>query len=224
MAKKSIINLTEDFFDFDISDVDPIIIAATRSEINFFDFQTAMEYTITGSGLRVSNGLVVGGRIDTFEIHGVGGEDVLSASRLNINAGILTGETLEDQAYSLYTVIMLNDNDIRGTDDGESINGSLGNDIIRGNGGNDTLYGDRGRDILIGGEGSDFFVHTTGMGRDIIRDFDIDDSDGDRDDVSFSGETEIFKSGKDTIVDYGNGDIFVLKGVNFADFTDAFLV
>jgi Ca2+-binding RTX toxin-like protein len=220
MAKKSIIELTPEFFEFDIDDIDPIIVSATKTELSFFDFGTEMEYTISGSGLKVVNGLVVGGTIETFEIQNLQGENVMSASRLGINAGVLTGGSLQEQGASLTTVILLNDNDIRGTDEGEAINGSRGNDIIRGNGGDDTLYGSFGKDALIGGEGSDNFVFTFGMGKDTIKDFDFDDSDGFADKVDIGG-ANFRESGKDTIIDYGEDDIFVLKNVKLSDFEDS---
>lgn len=222
MAKKSIIEMTPEFFSFGVDDIAPIIVSATKTALHMVDFETEMEYTIAGKGLKVINGLVVGGAVEAVEITGFDGETVMAASRLGINTHILSGDSIREQAGSLLEVMFLGDNDIRGTDGNDPLDGGAGDDILRGRGGHDSLLGGLGMDVLIGGKGDDDFFNTTGMGRDVIRDFDLGIADTDRDFVDVTG-ADLRKSGRDTIIDYGDGDMFVLKNIRLSDFQDFLL-
>ena len=60
------------------------------------------------------------------------------------------------------------------------------------------------------------------MGRDVVKDFDAEGGSGFQDfiDGSFADVDSITQSGKNTIVDFGNGDVFTLRNVK-ADDIDA---
>ena len=71
--------------------------------------------------------------------------------------------------------------DIRGSDDAETLAGGAGDDRISGGDGNDRLTGGLGDDYLIGGDGSDTYVFNLGDGRDTI----LDDGFRDTDTIEF---------------------------------------
>ncbi len=82
------------------------------------------------------------------------------------------------------------DNDIVGTDNGETLNGSNSDDFISGLGGNDTIYAKDGNDLVYGGAGDDTIIG--GFGNDAL--------------YGQDGVDTIFgEFGNDTIVG-GNGD------------------
>jgi serralysin len=93
--------------------------------------------------------------------------------------------------------------------------GGTEDDRLIGGGGRDRLMGEDGDDIMSGGKGRDTFVFSTGA--DTIRDF-----RGDRllidSDLLFNGETlaDVMEraevSGRQTVFDFGSGDILTLRG------------
>lgn len=97
--------------------------------------------------------------------------------------------------------------------------GGAGRDILLGGRGNDTLDGGTGRDILKGGRGEDTFVFGDDSGRDRISDF---DSDADLIALSIEGvesfdDLQGYVRAQDerTVLNFGDGDALVLKGVAF---------
>ncbi len=109
-----------------------------------------------------------------------------------------------------------NDN-ISGTNRGESIGGDRGNDVLRGNGGNDILAGGSGNDRLDGGSGNDKLNGGSGgdrlsggPGRDTL-------NGGSGNDVLTGGrgnDTFIFggeNGGTDRITDFSNADTINLQ-------------
>jgi Ca2+-binding RTX toxin-like protein len=63
-------------------------------------------------------------------------------------------------------------NDVLHGDAGnDGLFGGSGNDTLNGGNGNDTLSGDKGDDTLQGGEGNDIFWIASGIGRDLILDY-----------------------------------------------------
>ncbi|ELR98853.1 choice-of-anchor Q domain-containing protein [Gloeocapsa sp. PCC 73106] len=103
-------------------------------------------------------------------------------------------------------------NEIRGTDDDDSLRGSSDNDLIlglggrdtlSGRGGNDTLDGDSGRDSLNGGSGNDSLLG--GGGRDRLRGRGGDDTlnGGESDDNLQGGD------GDDILIGRGGDDLLL---------------
>lgn len=116
--------------------------------------------------------------------------------------------------------------------------GLSGNDLLEGNSGDDTLIGGFGADDLIGGTGSDIlfggrgqdtFHFAEGDGNDIIADFqrgrsnafftiagdkislDVDGIDSFADLMAVASE-----DGRDTVFDFGDGDVLVLNATRLA--------
>lgn len=69
----------------------------------------------------------------------------------------------DGSSWDLMTIIR---QAMKGSDQDDSLHGTVGNDLILGLGGNDSLIGFEGDDTLEGGEGSDLIV--TGIGNDTI--------------------------------------------------------
>ncbi len=118
------------------------------------------------------------------------------------------------------------------------LKGGKGDDILDGGSGNDKLFGGRdddvlnggtGNDRLHGGQGSDVFVFSENSGRDVVQDFrngqdmiaiDIEGFDS-IDDVL----AEATQKGNTTYLDFGNGDVAALKGVELSSLNaDDFLL
>ena len=95
-----------------------------------------------------------------------------------------------------------NDN-VQGTNNGETLRGGAGDDLIYAYGGNDTIFGDEGRDTIDGGEGNDLIKG--GAGNDLLYGRNGDD-------------TYVFEAGpgRDTITDDGNGNDTIQLGVGIA--------
>ena len=104
---------------------------------------------------------------------------------------------------------------LRGGKGDDHLYGGEGKDKLFGGIGDDILSGGAGKDILYGGAGADIFKAEKGMGKDIIRDFDINDMlDLSAFDLSFD-DLNIRSVGKNNHVhiDLGQGDQFVLTNV-----------
>jgi len=75
--------------------------------------------------------------------------------------------------------------DINGTGTGEdnTISGNSGDNVIKGMGGFDTLSGGKGNDRLSGGSDIDVFQFSTGDGKDVLTNFNVDSGGGASTDV-----------------------------------------
>ncbi|MBZ9648143.1 hypothetical protein K9B33_11340 [Sphingobium sp. 3R8] len=95
-----------------------------------------------------------------------------------------------------------NDN-VQGTNNGETLRGGVGDDLIYAYGGNDTIFGDEGQDTINGGEGNDLIKG--GAGNDLLYGQNGDD-------------TYVFETGhgRDTITDDGNGNDTIQLGAGIA--------
>ncbi len=103
----------------------------------------------------------------------------------------------------------------------DELSGGQDNDILRGGAGNDVLNGGTGRDRLNGGEGYDVFVFADDYGRDRVQRFDYEE-DTVRLNIegidSFEDLEGIYTNrGNNTVLNFGDGDVLVLNGVNFED-------
>jgi len=109
----------------------------------------------------------------------------------------------------------------------DTIFGEGGADQLRGGRGTDTIDGGAGNDTLVGGRGDDMFVFAAGSDRDIIRDLRLNDTldvsaFGFADRADFDAATDVSETDGTTRVDFGDGDVLVLRGFD-ADNLDAVL-
>jgi trimeric autotransporter adhesin len=139
-------------------------------------------------------------------INSLGGADLVSAGTGNdaVNAG--------------------SGNDtVRGEAGNDALSGEAGTDLLEGGAGNDAVYGGDGGDTLDGGSGDDFlrgdlgsdtYVLRAGSGRDTIENNDATVGRVDVvrfTDVPSTGVTGVRTSGKDLVVEYGNGDSVTIQ-------------
>ena len=132
---------------------------------------------------------------DTLQVNGLGGADIIDASGLAIGHANLA---------------------------------------IDGGAGDDTITGSRGNDMLTGGTGDDLFVFKPGGSFDIITDFTAGAGTPDKIDLrAFAGSginglndllAHASQIGADTVLDFGNSDVLLLKNVTKGDLSiDDFL-
>lgn len=107
-----------------------------------------------------------------------------------------------------------------GVGGGVEITGGTGADRLQARLGDDVLNGGAGDDVLIGGSGNDTFVFdSAGFDRDTIARF----ADG-RDTIRIStalaadfAGLSVIDQGSRTVIDFGGGDLIILRGVAAAD-------
>jgi Ca2+-binding RTX toxin-like protein len=106
----------------------------------------------------------------------------------------------------------------------DELDGGAGDDVLMGNRGNDVLHGGEGRDILKGGAGNDTFIFEAGDDRDLVMRFQADE-----DQIMLHVEgVESFEDlsdlatvhGNKTVLDFGEGDALILKGVTFEELSE----
>lgn len=106
------------------------------------------------------------------------------------------------------------DDTVKGERGDDLISGGSGNDTLKGGRGDDTIVGGPGDDVMFGGADADIFVLTPGGGVDRVQDFEPGE---DMIDVTTLGitaieELDISGRGRSTIIDYGDGELW-LRGV-----------
>jgi Ca2+-binding RTX toxin-like protein len=100
--------------------------------------------------------------------------------------------------------------DIRGTDQDDYLNGAFGYDKLSGGAGNDYLVGGMRKDTLTGGSGSDTFLLRMGDDLDTITDFAFG-AGGDT--LIFSGNVAV-KSASDLVFTQNGADLYIRYGSN----------
>ncbi|UVC08227.1 hypothetical protein IHQ71_24225 [Rhizobium sp. TH2] len=211
MAKKSIIQVFQIDDVLDTSSVE--MLSATSKKVVCVGGSNTV-VIVEGKGLEVSAGMIVQGTITGLVVQSIDGDKQIDISKTSINAAVMSATDMADFLSQTVARIQFENNKYIDSNAGNSVLGSVGNDLLLGRGGDDTIQGSFGKDILVGGAGEDTFVFDLGMGKDTIRDFDADNSDGAQDflDAVFADAT-ITKSGKNTLLDFGDGDAFLLIGI-----------
>lgn len=157
-------------------------------------------------------------------IYGLGGNDLIFGQKGN-DLGF--GGKGDDTLYGGQGNDSLN-----GQEGNDVINGNLGDDFLNGGKGNDTLFGGKGNDVLNGGEGDDILnggignntliggpgndTFVLGNGNDVITGFNplkhkVELSN------NFVITSQPFSDGKDTFVNYGQGNVIFRDITNPAD-------
>lgn len=115
---------------------------------------------------------------------------------------------------------------IKGASGADRLHGGNGRDRIFGGNGDDLIRGGKGDDREHGGAGEDTFVFRTGDDAAMILDFDAKGAAHDLIDLSALGSVRSWRDltrnhmerdGADVVIDGGNGDVIILKGVRLGD-------
>ena len=165
---------------------------------------------------------------DFNEFEGMGGDDVITGNgNTRISYVSATGPVTVDLAAGTASGDGSVGNDtftgvsrVRGSSFADVLLGDGNNNVLEGQNGGDVLDGRGGNDTLTGGSGPDTFVYATGGGADTITDFNHADADN----IDLTGVAGVYglsdvlaaaslSSGTDTLIDFGNGDTLLLKGV-----------
>jgi len=228
MAKKSTIALFPAFSD-GTEVIDLLMVSATKSEVVCIGTTNFRTLSLGGENIKVRDGMIISGTFETVHLANADGDPIFTISGLSVNSGVIDAANLLEFVTGVIERALIGDNKVVGTNGADDLKGvaAIGNDIVFGKGGDDELDGGTGKDVLIGGGGEDLFVFAAGMSTDKIRDFDADNGDGAQDliNATFASTTiTASANGKDTIVDFGSGDRFILQGVtsseiNASDFT-----
>jgi Ca2+-binding RTX toxin-like protein len=159
------------------------------------------------------------GKITSATLFNAEGDKLASVTDFKISAAIFHNQLDETDTTSAFVNLAFKGRDVhRASNLGDTLHAGKGNDRLIGGDGVDSLIGGRGKDKLSGGDDMDLFYFAKGDGRDVILDFDAVGGFNEQDLVSVDNdmvrEATIRKSGRnDTLVDFGDGDSILFKGV-----------
>jgi Ca2+-binding RTX toxin-like protein len=176
---------------------------------------------LKGENLVVRNDVLVAGTLKSVEfVNGLTGTEYASITGLDLRAKPL-GFQDDMQIGTVLQRLLMQDDLVLGSYEGDLLFGGGGKDRMIGRGGSDLIYGLFDDDRLTGGAGSDFF-HVGDYGHDIITDF---DSVGDGENQDYMAvdtlPLSIKPKGLDTLIDFGDGVRVTLLNVNADTVTDA---
>jgi Ca2+-binding RTX toxin-like protein len=179
-----------------------------------------------GTNLDYEFGRPVDGTLNKLTLADENGNPLQTLSGFKVDAGQIGGDTLAEFVQFLAARVVLNGAKYIGSDFADTLTGFFSRDRLLGRGGDDSLNGGSGKDILTGGSGNDTFLFAVGNGRDTITDFDADGGLGFQDLIgrAFADLDSTPEDGKNTILDFGDGDVLTLLNVEpeqitAADFT-----
>lgn len=221
MAKPTV-KLFDAFYDTTLDVADLFLLSGTKSKVVCLDTSSFQKVVFEGKNFDYDMGRLSGGTIQKVTFTDADGAPLQVLSGFRIDPGQLAGIDMSELTQSLAVRLVVGGLKYLGTNQEDSFTGSIGKDILNGRGSDDELQGGGGRDVLIGGGGNDTFIFAAGMGRDTIKDFDADGAGAAPDFIQAAfASADISQSGKNTIVDFGDGDMFILLKVNAADITSA---
>ena len=180
-------------------------------------------------------------RADHYD--GGAGIDVIDATAvevLHIRGGLDTGDSIEqilggaltelhgtndDEVIDLSATTLVNIDKVRGGGGRDYMVGTASDDLLYGESGNDTLDGGAGNDVLNGGYGDDRYIFRDNSGQDLVRGFNarsetiVLQGHGVMAFADLQGMmTETVGS---TVIDFGDGDMLMIEGVEMADLSFA---
>ncbi|CAN7556013.1 calcium-binding protein [Rhizobium sp. LjRoot254] len=213
---KPVARLFDEYYTADLDTDDLVIGSGTKTKMVTVDTSSLDKLVIEGRNFKYEDGCLNSGIINKLTLMDSDGTVLETITGMKIDADQLAGATLEEFLSSLITRMGLGGLKIVGTDVEDSLYGGIGKDVLIGKGGDDLFNGAGSKDLLFGGGGSDTFQFSAGTGRDTIKDFDADGGGALQDYIhsAFANVDTITQVGKDTVVDFGNGDAFVLKNVD----------
>ncbi|UTW46542.1 CHRD domain-containing protein [bacterium SCSIO 12696] len=157
-----------------------------------------------GGGADINNG---GEGIDTADFSDIGSA---------VTASLVDGEaSYEAPSGATITDTLISIENLTGSNNDDSLTGDDGDNVL------DSLAGD---DTLTGGAGSDTFVVREGSDADTVTDFDVDNDVIEVNDLVADAAAALalaVNNGGNAVIDFGNGDVITLTGVDADDLTEA---
>lgn len=194
---------------------DLTLITARTSKAVFLN-EDGLEITFTGKNLRYEDGMLDRGTVTSFVMTDGGNKTYQKGFDFSINVAALSFQDNTEFVTSFGFMLISNDIKLTGALNKDTqLRTFGGDDILVGRNGDDTLSGGAGKDVLTGGRGSDTFEFGDGFGKDRITDFDAKGGPGNQDfiDAAYPGDVAILQVGKNTVINFGNGDTLTLLGV-----------
>jgi Ca2+-binding RTX toxin-like protein len=213
---KPVARFFEEYYTASVDTDDLFIGSGSKTKMVAVDTSSLDKLVYEGRNFKYEDGRLNSGIIEKVTLLDSDGTVMQTITGMKIEAGQLAGDTLAELTGSLVTRLSYGGMKFIGTNVEDDLTGSVSNDVVIGKAGDDELSGRGGRDILVGGPGSDIFQFTVGMRRDTIKDFDAQGGGNLQDYIesAFANVDTITQVGADTVVDFGGGDIFVLKNVD----------
>ncbi|MGV3551124.1 calcium-binding protein [Rhizobium sp.] len=197
---------------------------------------------VLGTGLEWDGDFMTAGTITGFNFTNQDGNvKYMTLRGLSLSVEDFNGAYVGDGLQGVIDLVLRGNDTITGSkksdlissgDGKDTVKAGIGNDTVLGGAkgdklygekGNDYIWGDSGNDRMWGGPGSDKFQFQEGDGKDVIVDFDAKGGGKNQDYIAlYEGETFSIKNankGRDTLLDFGDGDTLLLLGVHKSDFT-----
>ena len=210
-------------YDGDLDINDPSLSGNSKKAV-YSDSFSGDKIVLEGKDLTYDVGNLVGGTVNKLSIVDGSGEKFEIIHGFKLDGSLFANSDIIVNFEEILAKIFENDMRVLGTKYGEAVGGWNGDDMIVGRGGDDILGGGYGRDVLVGGAGVDTFVFDDGYGNDRIKDFDAKGGAGFKDliQADFAEIESIARSGKNTVIDFGDGDTLTLVDIkpNEIDQTD----
>lgn len=204
------------------SGADQTITSETASKV-ISETEAGDKYIFTGTSLEVTEGVVTSGTISGMVVTNSDGVRYQQMSDFTFDASDYSLTGMNQVAYIIGQLIYANSSIVTGSNLADQLATGIGNDTLFGKSGNDSLDGHQGNDRLTGDGGVDTFHFDAGYGRDTITDFDAAGGDIKQDYLSadFAAIDSKTRSGKNTVIDFGDGDVLTLLGVKPGQITEA---
>jgi Ca2+-binding RTX toxin-like protein len=214
MAKLSTIKLFDRFQGASFSFADAFVVSGSKTKAVFIDSESGARLILEGENLRINNGTITGGFINEARATTHDNKPFIELTNLHLDARFVAGDSIGEFSQLLTLATLVKSNRFIGSDVAETLPAGAGNDKIFGRGGDDQINGSFGNDKMTGGTGNDQFEFETGSGRDTITDFDAEGGAGFQDLIDADlTNVSIEKSGKNTIIDFGEGDTLTLLNI-----------
>jgi len=188
----------------------------TGNQFLLYGFNFTFDQSGRINGGTVTNMEYADGKGKLFAFHGDFSYNVVANKPLfetqnNLELWIVKdADTMKGSKKGDYLNAGQGDDHISGGKGNDDIRGEDGNDTLLGGAGDDRIWGDSHNDTMTGGKGRDMFTFFIGDGHDVITDFDVkqDGFEADWDSVQ-----SIFKSGRNTVIDFGDDSTITLLDV-----------
>lgn len=196
---------------------------STETHVEYVDETSA--YRLIMNGTNFTFGGTFDGTVNTMQFADDAGNTLLTVTGAAYDGSDMIDAFVNGGADGLLEYVFQGDDQLTGSKAGDAMYGGGGKDNLAGGVGRDSLDGGIGKDRLTGGENSDLFYFAIGHGQDTVSDFDEKGGGNKQDYVYLDEGTEYTersaRGGRDTVLDFGDGQTLTLLDVKRSDFSDA---